>query len=319
VHWDHKKLSSYEPEINDNIFLHKRSKMNYESLKKLSWDLNPVILVISGWMDNDYLKVARTFIKKNKITVCALDNKWENSLKQNLLSKLSKFGLLNLFYSHFWVPGEKQYYYAKRLNVKDSRIIFDFYSAEITPFQNSFNDCKKNKQKKYPHAFYYIGRFEKVKGIETLVEAWKELGDDRGDWELNLIGNGSYLESLKNINGMNVFDFIQPEELIKEIPKMGCFILPSDREQWGVVIHEFVGAGLPMLLSDQIGSKNTFFIENFNGYSFKSKNVLSLVRCLKKIINSSDSELMKLGESSNFLSNRITPETSAMNLLSVFN
>ena len=95
--------------------------------------------------------------------------------------------------------------------------------------------------------------------------------------------------------------------------------MPSDREQWGVVIHEFVGAGLPMLLSDQIGSKNTFFIENFNGYSFKSKNVLSLVRCLKKIINSSDSELMKLGESSNFLSNRITPETSAMNLLSVFN
>lgn len=317
VHWDHKKLSDYEPETNNNIFLYKRSKLNYESLKSLAFDLNPVILVASGWMDNDYLKVARSFIKKNKITICALDNKWENSLKQNLLSALSKFGFLNLFFSHFWVPGEQQYNFVKRLNVKDSRIIFDFYSAEIILFQNSYNDCKKNKQKKYPHAFYYIGRFEKVKGIETLIEAWRELGDDRVDWELNLIGNGSFIESLSNIEGLNVIDFIQPTKLIDEIPNMGCFILPSYNEPWGVVVHEFAAAGLPLLLSDQIGSKNTFFIENFNGYCFQSKNVSSLLRCFKKIINSSDSELEKLGENSNFLSNKITPETSAKNLLSL--
>ncbi len=317
VHWDHKKLSDYEPEINNDILLYKRSEMNYNDLKNLALDLNPEILVISGWLDNEYLKIARSFVKKDIITVCALDNKWENSLKQYLLSALSKFGLFNLFFSHFWVPGEKQYNYVKRLNVRDSRIIFDFYSAEIIPFQNSYINCKNIKQEKYPHTFYYIGRFEKVKGIETLTAAWKKLGNERKDWKLNLIGNGSYLKSLSNIKGLKVYDFLQPTKLIEEIPNMGCFILPSYKEQWGVVVHEFAGAGLPLLLSDQIGSKNTFFIENFNGYSFQSKNVSSLVRCFKKIINSSDSELMKLGDNSNFLSNRITPETSAKNLLSL--
>lgn len=317
VHWDHKKLSNYEPEINNDITLYNRSKMNYNDLKKLALDLNPEILVVSGWLDSEYLRIARSFIKIDKKTVCALDNQWENSLKQYLLSVLSKFGLFNLFFSHFWVPGEKQYNYVKKLNVKDCKIIFDFYSAEIILFQNSYNNCKIIKQKRYPHTFYYVGRIEKVKGIETLTAAWKELGDDRGDWELNLIGNGSYVDSLRNIKGLNIFDFLQPEKLVEEIQKMGCFVLPSYDEPWGVVVHEFAAAGLPLLLSDQIGSKNTFFIENFNGYCFQSKNVSSLLKCFKKIINSSDSELEKLGENSNFLSNRITPETSAKNLLSL--
>ena len=319
VHMDHKKLSDYIPEINDNIILYKRSKMNSADLKKLALTLDPKILVVSGWMDTDYLKISRLFIKKDKITICALDNKWKNSLKQNLLRLFSKFGFFNFFFRYFWVSGEKQYDYVKKLNVKDRKIIFDFYSAEIGPFQKAYNNCKKIKQKKYPHKFYYIGRFEKVKGIETLERAWKLLGESRKDWELNLIGNGSYLDYLKNIENINVFDFIQPAELIKEISNMGCFILPSYEEPWGVVVHEFSAAGIPLLLSDQIGSKNTFLIEGFNGYSFKSESIPCLVKSFKKIINSSDKELIELGKNSHFLSNRITPETSAKNLLSVLN
>ena len=64
VHWDHKKLSDYEPEINNNIFLYKRSKLNYESLKSLTFDLNPEILVISGWLDNEYLKINGHLLKR---------------------------------------------------------------------------------------------------------------------------------------------------------------------------------------------------------------------------------------------------------------
>ena len=123
VHWDNKKLSDYLPEINDKIFLYKRSKMDYADLKKLALTLNSKILVVSGWMDTDYLKIARIYIKKDKITVCCVDNKWKNNLKQNLLRLSSKLGFFNFFFSYFWVPGEKQYNYVKKLNVKNLKKI----------------------------------------------------------------------------------------------------------------------------------------------------------------------------------------------------
>ena len=104
VHWDHKKLSNYIPEINDNIFLYKRSKMDDTDLRKLALTLDPKILVVSGWIDTDYIKIARLFIKKDKITICALDNKWKNSLKQ-ILVNMSIWGTRNQMESvvTFWI------------------------------------------------------------------------------------------------------------------------------------------------------------------------------------------------------------------------
>ena len=57
VHWDHKKLSEYNPVTDENIFLYKRSRYNYEKIKQLIKKVKPKIIVVSGWMDKSYLKV----------------------------------------------------------------------------------------------------------------------------------------------------------------------------------------------------------------------------------------------------------------------
>ena len=131
-----------------------------------------------------------------------------------------------------------------------------------------------------------------------------------------MVGNGSYQSKFDNYNNVDVINFLQPEKLIEVVADCGRFVLPSNYEAWGVVVHEFSAAGMPLILSNKIGSKSMFLIEGYNGYSFDINNTQTLVNAFINIINKSDIDLIKMSERSVEMSNRITPYTSAASLLS---
>jgi glycosyltransferase involved in cell wall biosynthesis len=317
VYSDRKKLTPFQPESLNNLFFYRLSDFNHSSLKELVDRISPVITVVSGWQEKKYLPITYHLKKNNKIVVSGFDDQWYSTIRQILASFFFKCGILKLFYSHAWVSGSYQFEYARRLGFKKKEIIYDLYSADLELFHDAFTRNINNKNKKYPHRFLFVGRFELVKGIDILLKAWEMLGNEKSDWELVLIGNGSMKPQIFNNKSIIVKDFIHPNELINEISQAGCFVLPSRIEPWGVVIHEFASAGLPLIVSTAVGSASTFLIEGFNGYSFDVGNVNSLMKHLKNIINSSDEILISMGSRSNVLSNRISPITSAQNLLSV--
>ena len=55
------------------------------------------------------------------------------------------------------------------------------------------------------------------------------------------------------------------KEIIRYLRKSCGFILPSKYEPWGVVVHEAACSGLPLILSDSVGSRNELLINNHNG------------------------------------------------------
>tara|TARA_B100000579_G_scaffold437170_1_gene465474 strand:+ start:1839 stop:2864 length:1026 start_codon:yes stop_codon:yes gene_type:complete len=316
VHWDHKKLSKFKHCSTQNIKYYKRSNLKLEDINNIANNVNPDITVVSGWMDNDYLKVAKIIKSNGNVVICCLDNHWTGNFKQNILKYFVKIGLFKLFFSHVWVSGLPQYNFAKKIGINDSNILFDMYSADTQLFDKSFKNYHKLKKSHYPHRFIFVGRLEDVKGIKYLVAAWKELEKINHNWKLTIIGNGKYLQSLKKNSTIEVLDFLQPNELIKIVKDTGCYILPSLNEPWGVVVHEFAAAGLPLLLSDKIGSKSSFLIDKYNGFTFKSKSTTSLKNAISKVISTNDKKLYKMGKNSRKLSKRISTETSVANLLS---
>lgn len=60
-----------------------------------------------------------------------------------------------------------------------------------------------------------------------------------------------------------------------------------------------------------------FLINGFNGYTFDPLDKFELKQCIVKIIQSSDAELDLMGSRSKILAERISPLTSAANLISV--
>lgn len=316
VYWDYKKLTPLKIESRSSLIIYNRSEYNAYSLIELAFSIQPTVTVVSGWMDKAYLRVARHLRKSSKV-VCGLDGQWSGCLRQQIASKLGSFGLLKQFFSHAWVAGSRQYEYARRLGFAKENIIFDLYSADLSLFCNASMVTAMKKANHYPHTFLYVGRLESIKGLDVLLDAWQSLLGRRGDWELVLIGNGSLYEKLLAYSSITVLKFLQPKQLAHEFSKAGCFILPSLSEPWGVVVHESAAAGLPLITSNAVGASSEFLIHGFNGFCFSAGDPNALASCMLKIIQSTDLRLTQMGKLSSALSHRITPFSSAANLLSL--
>lgn len=134
-----------------------------------------------------------------------------------------------------------------------------------------------------------------------------------------MIGNGSLKAQLEATAGVVLKDFMQPEQFSLEVANAGCFLLSSRGEPWGVVVHEFAAVGLLLILSDSVGAASTFLISGLNDYSSKANDPQALVTRMRQIISMTDQELHAMAVSSHMLSQRITPKTSATNLLAIEN
>ena len=317
VHWDANKLTPYQAPACENVYSYPRSLQTSSSLLTLLDKINPNITVVSGWSDKLYLQVARHLRKKGKIVVSGFDNQWHATSKQRIAAALGGVRYFSRYFSHAWVAGIYQYEYVRRLGFRKHEVIGNLYSADTTLYRSVYQLACAEKARKYPHRFLYVGRLEPVKGLDVLLAAWKMLGGVRRDWELHLIGNGSLKDLLASEKSVVLHEFMDPALLVHQAADAGCFILPSKTEPWGVVVHEFASAGLPLILSDVVGSATAFLLPGWNGFLFQSYNSEGLARAMKQIIQLPDSLLMSMGHNSHYLSRRITPEISAASLLSL--
>jgi len=316
VHWDLKKLTPYNPPNLENVSYYKRSHFSKRKLVELGNRVMPDLVYISGWMDKGYLQLARHLMKKGIPVIAGSDTQWKGIFRQRMATIIFPFIRKKLF-SHIWIAGPYQFEYARKLAFKKQEIIFNCLSGDVSLFNSAFKTSEKPKRQRYPHQFLYVGRFENSKGIDLLIQAWENLKAERKDWKLSFIGNGPQKSQLTEKSEIILKEFMQPDRLLIEIENSGCFILPSRKEPWGMVLHEFSAAGLPIICSDVCGASPVFVIPNYNGYIFKSNVVKSLENQMLKIINTSDQELIIMSQNSHTLGQRITPEIVAASLLSV--
>jgi glycosyltransferase involved in cell wall biosynthesis len=315
VHWDTKKLTPFQHQQIKNTTFYGRSGYSTSMIKDLVCSITPDLVVVSGWMDKGYLQVARLVRKKGIPVVAGFDDQWYGSFRQHVASFLGFF--LKRYFTHAWVAGPYQFEFARRLGFKKNDIVFNLYSADLQLFNDAYKQYKNAKQKKYPHRFLFVGRLEKIKAVDLLVKSWNQLEGQRKDWELHFIGNGSLANYVQGQTAVTVRDFMQPESLKDEILGAGCFILPSRGEPWGLVLHEFAAAGLPIICSDICGSAAVFLNHGLNGFRFESGNIQSLSEQMLKIISADDHKLREMSEHSHRLGQQITPVLSAASLISI--
>jgi glycosyltransferase involved in cell wall biosynthesis len=320
MHWDHRKSTPYVPPVIDGVQYYNRSDFSLKQLKEFVINSNPDIIYISGWMDKGYLRAIRPLLKQGVPVVTGFDDIWFKTLMQRVAAVLFPF-IKPFFFSHAWVAGPYQFEFAKRLGFKNDEIIFNCLSGDTALFNSVYSESILNKKISYPHKFLYIGRFEKVKGVDILAQAWRNIKarNESKDWELTLIGNGSLYESIATFTELKIINFLQPDELAIEIKKYGCFILPSRFEPWGLVLHEFAAAGFPIICSNVCGAALVFVTKNYNGYTFKPNDVEDLEKQMLKIINASDTELFSFANKSHAMGQKITPELSAASFISIIN
>jgi glycosyltransferase involved in cell wall biosynthesis len=289
------------------INLYERNEFNNEELEHLADEISPDIIFCSGWIDKGYVNICRSYYGKVK-TVLTFDNPWRGTLKQHVASLISPFYLRNL-YSDCWVCGSPQKKYALKLGFNEQNIQEGFYSCDFNLFHDIFEEHKALKNKSFPKRFLFVGRYTKLKGAAELWNAFEIFMSDNknDDWELWCLGKGEFEDQFPENPRIKNFGFVQPEKIDSIIKDTGVFILPSHYEHWGVVVHEFAAAGLPLLCTTSTGAATTFLKEGENGYFFRPKSVQAIVDALQKIADLDTDRLITMGEQSAKIAETITP------------
>jgi len=312
---DKLKLTPYEPDFRQrNVTFYNKSQFSeYKLFFKKCADFNPTVIFVSGWMDEDYLRVAKHYKRKGLRVVSFVDNQWKSTLRQNLASIFGR-NYLHKYFTNLWVSGIRQYEFAKRLGFKDTNIKFGFCPADYNLFNSIYLRRKLGlENKNLVKEIIYVGRLSPVKDLELFLETFTRFHDLWSEWKFKIVGSGpqiklinKYVNSYPNL--ISHIEFLEPNLLQEEIVNSGVFVLPSLNEPWGVVIHEFAIAGFPIICSDACGASDVFVRDGYNGYTFQKNDKVSLKRVLKKVLNLPNEQLCLMAQRSHDLGGYLTPE-----------
>ncbi len=316
VHWDKKKGTPFIPQNEKGITFYGRSNYDKASLIALIEKQAPDIIYVSGTMDKTYLQAALHFRAKGVKLVGASDNKWLKTWKQRIQITFSNY-FFRRYFEYTWIPGTRQYVFARLMGFEENKIIKNLYSANTGIFQKAYENNLEAKRQKYPHTIVYVGRFSPEKGVDIIYNAFLEAKKEtNNDWKLIMVG-GQPSEQYKESDSVQIIPFLPNAELPGHTKDFGVFCVPSYREQWGVVIHEFTAAGIPMLIADCAGAIEAFLVNGYNGFTFDTGSVQDLKKKILLMMAKSDEELYTMGQRSNGLSQSINPVISAYSLMSV--
>jgi len=313
VRWPVNEEAPFRFDFDKSIHVYNRHELSTEKLLKLADEINPDLILCSGWTDKSYLAVCKAWRKKIPV-VLAMDNKWQGTLRQHFARLIARYTILRYF-TDCWVPGRQQMIYAEKLGFAKQKIKTGFYTCDVGHFTKVYDEARQEKERSFPHVFIYAGRYYDFKGVEELWNAFIRMKQmQESDWKLVCLGVGD----IKPVEHPAITHegFIQPEKLDEVMHRTGVFILPSRVEPWGVVVQEFGAAGFPLLLSNAVGAADTFLQDGKNGFLFKPNDVDSLIMAMQSVIELPDMHLVEMGRKSTELAAGINPERWANTLLS---
>lgn len=310
-----KRINSVAPfefnAVHKNITIKEREAFTEDQLMSLAKKFQPDLVFLGGWIHKPYLKIVKLL---NQKTVIAFDNQWKGTLRQIIGCLYFKL-TLKKYISHAFVAGQKQSEFAKRLGFSGQNITKGLYCCDFDLF-SSFSELKTTRRSVIPKRFLFVGRYAAEKGIEDLWNAFIQLQtEEPSEWELWCLGKGN-ISPVKHPK-IKHFGFLQPNEMAAILKDTGVFVLPSSFEPWGVVVHEHAAAGFPILCSSEVGAKDSFLVENSNGFTFTAGNVEQLKQKLNKFTQMSNADLVIMSQKSFELASKLTPGIWADKLMRI--
>ena len=165
------------------------------------------------------------------------------------------------------------------------------------------------------NAYIYIGRLEPDKGIDFLLEAWKE----EKERDLYIFGNGIFQEKVEKAcrenDRLHLMGFQAREVVLEYLRRAKAMIFPTDLyEGFPMTIIEAFAMGTPVICSD-IGNGADIVRKHNAGIPYNTRNVESLRDAIRKIECS-------FAEYSNHASkayiDHFTPESNYTQLIEIY-
>lgn len=318
VKWDIPLLGGY-----NSIFFKNYSKRpNVEGMWGLiNWGIisflfkSPKsILVVYGWGYFTNL-LALFFGKLFGHTICMRgDNPALHEKEKTEKSiRTRRFVLSNFYFrliDYFLCVGKENKKYFKLYGASDDQLIFTPHAVDNHRFSNSYQALisQKNEIKSSlgidcnKRTILYSGKYIEKKRPLDLLKAFHRSGLD-GKANLVFMGEGHLRGSMEkyiqenNLKNVLLTGFVNQTKIANYYAASDVLVMCSQvGETWGLSVNEAMNFHLPVLLSDMTGCSADLLEEGRNGYLFKTGDVGTLSRLLRKIIEMSPTERAAMGK-----------------------
>ena len=147
--------------------------------------------------------------------------------------------------------------------------------------------------------YLFVGRLIERKGLDVLLEAFRHL--DLG--ELWIAGDGPLGTTVEAAAAANprirFFGYAEGEALADIYRQADVLMVPSLYEPWGLVVHEGLAWGLPVIVTDEVGAGDDLVDPGTNGYVVPPASSEALAEAMKAVARWTDEQWKEAGRRSN--------------------
>lgn len=259
----------------DFVFIHngdsnRRNKLaTFGRLVKLLNGIKYKRLLFAGWMAPEY-NILSLFSPKSKNAMICESSILDVSLG-GIAGKIKKAIVGRM--SAVLPSGKPHDQLFQAMGFKGKR----FITGSVGIFDKQ---PRKEKMTHSPLRYLYVGRLVEVKNVSVLIDVFNKNGKP-----LTIVGGGILEDELKKKAKDNIVftGFIDNAKLGSVYQKHDVFILPSTYEPWGLVVEEALYWGLPVIVSDRVGSSEDMVKDLNTGLIFKNNDCEDLQRCIDQI------------------------------------
>ena len=248
----------------------KRNKLKtFVNLMRLMRRVKAKKIIYAGWMSPEYNLYSFISPKHKNVMVCESSiidvslQGWRGAIKRAIISRMGSA-----------LPsGRPHAELFKSIGFKGT--------VHITGSVGIFNKGKREAMKpNSPLKYIYVGRLVDVKNVGMLIDVFNANGKP-----LTIVGKGVMEKELKAKAYPNITfsGFIDNEQLGAVYQSHDIFILPSKYEPWGLVVEEAIYWGLPVIVSDHVGSHVDMVDDLGTGAVFKSDDIGSLNKAIADV------------------------------------
>lgn len=143
------------------------------------------------------------------------------------------------------------------------------------------------------HHLVMVGSGEEEEGLRQLCEQLKlpvvnrtHIRTRAGNRTLATVGPSDQdreEEEIPDRPAVHFYGFRQIEENPAFYALATAFVLPSSKEEWGLVVNEAMACSLPVIVAREVGCAENLVISGQNGYTFNPASPEELARLLGKI------------------------------------
>ncbi|MDE6272306.1 MAG: glycosyltransferase family 4 protein [Muribaculaceae bacterium] len=174
-----------------------------------------------------------------------INTKWAEKSKHPLIAKLIGFARTRKMV-HIANKYDKIVVLTKRdlKKWRSSKVEFIPNPITISPFSSS--DCSSKR-------VIALGRMDRQKGFDYLIECWKIIEKKHPDWHLDIFGSGDskpYQSLIENNHLKTIRIYPATKDVSKELINSSIYVLSSRYEGFSLTICEAMSCGLPIVTFD---------------------------------------------------------------------